>query len=461
MYLFRPYDKSYPPFVVGCSERDRRYNKIGLIQFEEWVDNFPRGSLQQTLGQTGEIDAEKHALIWQACPWKYPKHDYQPECKQDSERHRLHGYTFHIDPEGCKDVDDVLTFEPIDDTCWKVTITISDVAAYVEDGSAIDIMASLIGQTLYSKEGKMIRPMLPAAYSEHACSLLPGKESYGVSLQFLWDGIAIHDIQWLETILQVDKSYSYEEFQLSSTPYHSVIQALATYLAKTEHEITDSHEWIEQMMIFYNTEAGKKLKAANMGILRRHSAPDQEKWKNYMEHVPTLKFLAMQAAEYVLAEDSNTMHYGLSSDTYAHASSPIRRYADLVNQRILKHLIRNGTTYYIVPIAMHDMNVRVKAIKRFARDIDFVEAWATGKTVFTGIIMDRIPKEHHRTKVKLYIPEWKRMISATYRTVSNDIVLSRDETTEINVSLYREVQVECTFMMQSPSWKERVVLQIK
>lgn len=465
MYLFRPYDTSYPPFVVGCSEKDRRYNKIGLIQFEDWVDNFPRGSLQQTLGTSGDIEAEKQALMWQASPWKYPKHDYQPERKQDKERHRLQGYTFHIDPEGCKDVDDVLTFEFISDTCCKVTITISDVAAYVEDGSAIDIMASLIGQTLYSKEGKMIRPMLPAAYSEQACSLLPEKTSYGVSLQFVWDGTAIHDIQWLETVLEVDKSYSYEEFQTASTPYHSIIKAITTYLAKTE--VTDSHEWIEHMMIFYNTEAGKKLKAAHMGVLRRHSAPDQEKWDTYMKHVPDLKFLAMQAAEYVLAEDSDTVHYGLSSDTYAHASSPIRRYADLVNQRILKHLIHGSTEpkvavpeYYIVPITMHDMNARVKAIKRFARDMDFVEAWATGKTVFTGIIMDRIPKENQRTKVKLYIPEWKRMISATYRAVSEDIVLSRDETTEINVTLYREVQVQCTFMMQSSCWKERVVLQI-
>jgi exoribonuclease R len=271
MYLFRPYDKSYPPLIVGCSEKDRRFNKIGLIQFEEWVSNFPRGSLQQTLGQTGDIDAEKHALIWQASPWKYPKHDYQPERKQDRERHRLHGYTFHIDPEGCKDVDDVLTFEPISDTYWQVTITISDVAAYVEDGSAIDIMASLIGQTLYSKEGKMIRPMLPAAYSEHACSLLPGKESYGVSLQFIWDGTTIHTIQWLETVLHVDKSYSYEEFQEASTPYHSVIRALATYLAKTGQEITDSHEWIEQLMIFYNCEAAKILLRKQKGYFQNQN----------------------------------------------------------------------------------------------------------------------------------------------------------------------------------------------
>ena len=75
MYLFRPYDTSYPPFIVGCSEKDRRFNKIGLIQFEDWVGNFPRGSLQQTLGPSGDIEAEQHALMWQACPWKYPKHD--------------------------------------------------------------------------------------------------------------------------------------------------------------------------------------------------------------------------------------------------------------------------------------------------------------------------------------------------------------------------------------------------
>ena len=461
MYLFTPYDKSYPPFIVGCSEKDKRFNKIGLIQFEDWTSNFPRGSLQQTLGQTGEVEAEKSALIWQACPWKYPKYEYEPQSNENIQRTRLTGYSFHIDPEGCKDVDDVLTFEQMEDGCWRITITISDVATYVEDGGAIDIMASLIGQTLYSKEGKVIRPMLPSAYSEHACSLLPGKESYGVSLQFVWNGQEISDIQWLETVLQVDRSYSYEEFQDAGTPYHQPLSEIATYLAKEGRELIDAHEWIEQMMIFYNTQAGKKLKEARMGILRRHSAPDQEKWETYTTHVPTLKFLAMQGAEYVLAEENNTTHYGLSSDTYAHASSPIRRYADLVNQRILKQLIHHSTQYHIVPITMHDMNAREKAVKRFARDMDFVEALSTGQTTFSGIIMDKILKENHTTKIKLYIPEWKRMISATYQTVSDDVVLSRDETTEINVALYREVQVHCTFMMQSRCWKERVVLQIK
>jgi exoribonuclease R len=455
MYLFTPYNKSYPPFIVGCSEKDKRFNKIGLIQLEDWTATFPRGSLQQTLGISGDNEAEKLALIYQACPWKYPKYEYEPVMNDNHPRVKLNGFTFHIDPEGCKDVDDVLTFEKVNNE-WKVSISISDVAAFVEDGGAIDIMASLINQTLYSKDGTVLRPMLPPEYSEKACSLLPGKDSYGISLQFMWDGITIKNIKWLETIFRVNESYSYEEFQESSSPYKEVLTEITSYLAKKK--ITDSHEWIEQMMIFYNTEAGKKLKEAGMGILRRHSAPDREKLEIYNKYFPELQFLAFSAAEYVLAEEEDTIHYGLLSDTYAHTTSPIRRYADLINQRIIKRLIRGITDYYIVPLTMYDMNRREKAIKRFARDMDFLDAYQTNP-VLTGIIMNKEINEN-MTKLTLYVPQWKRMISSSYRYVSENIVLSRDEKTEIDVSLYRQVQLTCTFLLSSQNWKERSIIHI-
>lgn len=455
MYLFTPYVKSYPPFIVGCSEKDKRFNKIGLIQLEDWTATFPRGSLQKTLGISGEYEAERDALICQACPWKYPKYEYEPIMNDNYVRTELSGFTFHIDPEGCKDVDDVLTFEKINDV-WKVSISISDVAAFVEDGGAIDIMASLISQTLYNKDGLVLRPMLPSAYSEKACSLMPGKKSYGISLQFIWDGSSIKDITWLETTFYVNESYSYEEFQESSSPYKEPLAAIATYLAKKP--VSDSHEWIEQMMIFYNMEAGKKLKAAGMGILRRHSAPDRERLEQYDMHFPELRFLAFSAAEYVLAEEEDTIHYGLLSDTYAHTTSPIRRYADLVNQRIIKRLIQGITDYYIVPITMYDMNRREKAIKRFARDMDFLDAFQTNPDL-TGIIMNKEINDA-MTKLTMYIPQWKRMISFSYRRISENVVLSRDEKTEIDVSLYRQVQITCTFLLSSRCWKERAIIHM-
>ena len=202
IYLFTPYDKRYPHFIVGCSEKDVKNNRIGLIKFDDWTNSstFPRGLLQQVLGVSGDFEAEKQALIWQACPYKYPKGEWVPKTKEMHTRRKINsGKTFNIDPVGCKDIDDILTFEEINEG-WKVTITISDVARYVDDGSVEDIFASLISQTLYDN-GKVVRPMLPEAYSEKVCSLLENKQSYGVSLRFIWNGLNIERIEWLETIL--------------------------------------------------------------------------------------------------------------------------------------------------------------------------------------------------------------------------------------------------------------------
>jgi exoribonuclease R len=481
MYLCIPYEKRYPPFIVGSSEKDRSQNKIVLISLESWdKTTFPRGSIQQTLGVSGEATAEREALIWQACPWKYPKYTYEPKLSSRLHRTRLTGYTFHIDPEGCRDVDDVFTFEPVNGG-WKVTITISDVAAYVEDGSAVDIMASLIGQTLYDQDGHVLRPMLPAEYSELACSLLPGKESHGISFQFMWDGYEIKGKKWFPSSLRVNHSYTYEEFQASNdSPYQAPLRAIASYLAQIE--VDDAHEWVAQMMILYNTEAGAMLKAAGQGILRRHSAPDREKWETYQKHVPELERMAWLSAEYCLAEETDTQHYGLSTSTYAHASSPIRRYADLVNQRVLSTLLQGcerEQERYIVPQAMYDMNLRGKAIKRFARDMDFLQAILSGQTEFRAILMEArsrrglmdmpkfeplvtsglvVPDEW--MKLKLYVPAWKRMISTTYRMASEHSVWSRDETEQIDIMPFREYRIRCAFSPNARNWKERAVIHL-
>ena len=459
IYLFTPYNKSYPHFIVGCSEKDVSKNKIGLIKFDEWTasSTFPRGQLQQILGTSGDFEAEKQALIWQACPWKYPKGTYKPECKERIVRTGISGFTFNIDPEGCKDIDDVLSFELIEKNKWQVTITISDVATYVEDGGAVDIFASLIGQTLYDNDGNVLRPMLPKEYSEETCSLLPNKESFGISLQFEWDGKKIYNKRWFESAFTNEKSYTYEEFQTSDSDFKAPLAAISSYLAK--EDVTDSHKWIECMMVFYNTEAGKILKESGMGILRRHSAPNLEKLELYKSHLPELEKLAYSSAEYCLAEETETKHFGLESENYAHTSSPIRRYADLVNQRVLKLLIRNSRERYIVPQAMYDMNYKVKLNKNFGRDIDFLKAISTGQTTFTGVIIDKRVVED-QMKIKIYIPLWKRTISTIYKKVNENRVLSRDEKREVDVNDFREVEIKCAFNINSRNWKERVIINI-
>jgi exoribonuclease R len=462
IYLFTPYNKCYPHFIVGCSEKDVTRNKIGLIKFDDWSasSTFPRGQLQQVLGQSGDLEAERQALIWLCSPWKYPKGINIPKTAEIAPRKELKGYTFNIDPVGCKDVDDVLTFEELDGNAgWRVSITISDVARFVEEGGPIDIYASLIGQTLYSTDGHTLRPMLPTEYSEKECSLIPGKQSYGISLQFIWDGETIRDTEWCESTFQTNRSYSYEEFQESDSPYKTILCQIASYLAGTP--IDDSHKWIEQCMLFYNKEAGKLLKQTSQGILRRHRAPDREKLEKYKTVVADIEHLAYSAAEYCLSEEDDTRHFGLESDHYAHASSPIRRYADLVNQRALKGIINGVSERTIVPIAMYDMNWRAKLNKVYARDITFLEATASGKTSFKGIILDKtLTDRPEEVKVKIYIPEWKRAISSKYSVAGENAVYSKDEKRIVDVTDFREVDVSFTCNFNQRSWKERIIINI-
>jgi exoribonuclease R len=460
IYLFTPYNKCYPHFIVGCSEKDTSKNRIVLVKFDNWSNSstFPRGQLQKVLGVTGDFNAEKEALIWQACPWKYPKGEYIPKTTEKINRKEITGFSFNIDPDNCKDIDDVLTFEAIDKDVWRITITISDVATYVEDGGAVDIYASLIGQTLYNLDGKVLRPMLPKEYSEETCSLSPNKLSYGISLEFIWNGIEISEKKWFESIIKNNQSYTYEEFQNLNSPYKKPLKDFASYLAK--YEINDSHKWIEQCMLFYNLEAGNILKECKMGILRKHSTPNIEKLDKYKKFIPELEKLAYNSAEYCLAEEKETQHYGLNSNNYTHCTSPIRRYVDLINQRILKIKIRESNEKYIVPLAIYDINTRSKLNRNFTRDLEFLNMILSNNSIFNAIIINKKEIESNLLKIKLYVPLWKRTLSTKYDKLNENMVLSRDQKREIDISEFREVKIECAYDLNSRNWKDRIIINI-
>lgn len=468
LYLFTPYDERYPQMVVGSSERDKTRNLLCVVQYENWEPPtlFPRATLQQTLGRSGEMEAERRALLHQVCPWKYPKIPFHPIPAPlpfpPSPRRLLTGYTFHVDPSGCRDVDDILTVESVDDRLWRVVITISDVAAYVEEVGAVDIMASLISQSVYDQEGRVLHAMLPSEYAEGVCSLLPGAPKWGISLEVLWNGTSLSGPVWYESEFRVDRSYTYDQFQEESSAHQAVVREVASHLAG--ESLTDAHAWIEQVMIYYNKEAGKKLRQAGQGILRRHAAGEKERVEAYRAHLPEWSFLAMSSAEYVMADEPDTYHSGLQTDAYAHVTSPIRRYADLVNQRILKAIIAypENPPRLIVPVAICDLNYRERVIRQFERDMTFLESIEAGHTRVTARILDREEVEGPQGpayRVSFYVPAWKKRISALYRKVAEDVIATKDETETRIIRLYDIVEVQCAIQWSLRNWKERLMVQ--
>ncbi len=138
----------------------------------------------------------------------------------------------------------------------------------------------------------------------------------------------------------------------------------------------DAHKIIEECMILANVCAARFLKEHEMPTLHRvHAPPSTEKLEDLrtflagiglslgggMEPEPadyarvleqvygrpdfhliqTVLLRSLSQAQY--SPDAETGHFGLSHDDYAHFTSPIRRYPDLLVHRAIRHLTEGGT----------------------------------------------------------------------------------------------------------------------
>ena len=462
LYLFVPLHPAYPSFMVASSSKDRSTKQVALVEFLEWAPDriLPRGALKQLLGPAGDLKAEEAALLWNACPWSSLTQGLTVLEDDCPSRPILKGTTFNIDPEGCKDIDDCVTLLQVGED-WLLTITIADVASAIEELGAVDCMAAAQGQTLY-RDGVAVKPMLPPFYSENECSLVPGVPRRGISLTMAFNKhLTFCDPIWSETLLVNQTSYTYESFEKSAEA--EVLGRLVSAIHGSP--VTDPHEWIEVLMVYYNTEAAKLLLKAGVGILRTHSEPDLARLEKYTKMGPDLKALASSAAQYTLIGSQATYeHWGLGRSAYCHASSPLRRYADLANQRLLKQLIRGNTKSLIVSVPMEDLNQRAKVSKGYERDRVFLNALlSNGKRVFDAIVLDLEDLEGF-AKVCVWIPEWQQRVKIRAKIVEKTDrmwrVGSADESESHELSEGQAIRVECGMNVGARRWKDRLVLRI-
>ena len=94
LYLFVPMNPAYPSFIVGSKEKDRSQKRVAIVDFLEWTEHLPRGSLKQLLGAAGTLEAEEQALLWNACPYKNLKEGLAVLEDDCPSRTRLEGITF-------------------------------------------------------------------------------------------------------------------------------------------------------------------------------------------------------------------------------------------------------------------------------------------------------------------------------------------------------------------------------
>ena len=418
LYLFHPVDTGYPPFIVGSKEKPDE-NWFCTAEFVSWVPgaSWPRGAIQERLGPVGDAKTERLVLLAAAtaATETHKKETTEgvgshPDCSVYKKE--PWAAVFHIDPAGCEDVDDVLAYKDNDDGSTTWLIGIADVAAWVPEGSPVDRQAFQRGQTLY-ENGTVMTPMLPHILSTFLASLRSdGSERPVIGLRLVVKdgaccvgGLGPHLGLHLVTVTQ---TFTYES--VMGTDVGKKVAALSAALGSASG---DSHVWIETVMVAYNAHVARRLQEAGRGILRRLPAgAPPYKALAAATGLAELEHLGGQAGEYCVAStEGDVSHAGLNLPLYCHASSPLRRYADLLNQRVLHSLLRPGVAFPAFVSPTH-LNHRASVMRRTERDLwllPFLSSASKGHET-EGILLESSAEASG--PVSIYCPAWRRVMKA-------------------------------------------------
>ena len=440
IYRFSPYNEAYPPFFVGCTQKDVSRNVLARIEFSHWDSGTcPRGNLLEIIGPCGDLLAEQKALLLESSPIKWARADTESLVTPHAPR-SLPATTFHIDPPGCRDIDDAISLVPKNGGV-EIKIHIADVSSWLLANPRLQAKAAAIGQTYYH-DGFAVKPMFPKSLSEDAFSLLPGQERPVVTLSMFWNSVTktlyTDEAYWTLDTIAVKESYTYSSFYESC--HAPLIQEICSGLAG--RTLTDSHEWVEHLMLEYNTQVARILKRKGLGLLRRHAGKDHERFMALETLGLPAHKLAMRAGEYCLSTEIDTGHWGLNRSAYCHASSPIRRWADCINQLALRSIIDPSSAAESPdPDDVDAVNATSKSAKRFERDIRFVHAILSPPHTLDAVVAEIMDK-----KIKLWVPAWDRLVTS-YKVL--DAALGQ----KVIMSFYADPTQR--------SWKRRVIIDWK
>lgn len=304
------------------------------------------------------------------------------DVKQEIKSLQVSPYIITIDDVSTLDMDDALSVVKEGD-CYHLHIYISDVASIIKPGTAIDREAYKRMETLYFANPAI--PMMPVELSNDILSL--NTSGYKPVIEVAIDIYENGDIgqpKILQNHILVNRKCSYEQVNhilqkgVFSSQLEKTIQQLnevaiilssqsnrrtyreikdiknesygikrhhAKYMDRTRAEII-----IEEVMVLFNSEVARYFSEKGYPCLYRvHPMPttteehlsllrlkefiieNYENEKEYTKVANTLLNMYPQAYYSVF----NIGHFGLDQDYYCHATSPIRRYPDIILQRLI------------------------------------------------------------------------------------------------------------------------------
>jgi ribonuclease R len=195
-----------------------------IAEIKDWPAKArsPFGEVLEVLGDTGNNDAEMHAILAEfELPHIFPANVDKaaekipleiPEDEILKRRDMRKTTTFTIDPLDAKDFDDALSLKKLSNGNWEVGIHIADVTHYVRPNTIIETEAQDRATSVYLVD--RVVPMLPERLSNGVCSLRPNEDKLCFSAIFEMTENAILTKQWFgKTVIHSNRRFTYEEAQ--------------------------------------------------------------------------------------------------------------------------------------------------------------------------------------------------------------------------------------------------------
>ncbi|MBD74041.1 MAG: hypothetical protein CMM96_00905 [Rickettsiales bacterium] len=384
-YKFTPLSGKYPGFIVPTKRRDKRALYCA-ISINDWSvkNKHPIGQVEQYIGDVGDIDNETSALLYKNNI--FPKKN-KTTFKQilPPEETDVEYNTFSIDPPGCKDIDDALSYRVKDNGTIEIGIHIAHVGKY------IDTFNSQFYSSVYLSDSQI--NMLDDSLTYNTLSLGNGtpKHSLSLILSYKNEGTLIKK-EFKETIVK-NKALCYSS-------KNKEIDTITTFTKKILNvEDLSTTKLVEHFMILYNSSVAEILYNYNdKTIVRTH------KMRQTMFHEidTTLKdYLGKinQSAALYSCSGENSGHEDLDLKYYTHATSPIRRYVDIINQINMVNYLQNNAIF--IEENIEKVNQYNKNLRKFYNNYKKLKVIfsTTTDTIYSAYIV-----EIKNKKIKVYIP---------------------------------------------------------
>ena len=304
-----------------------------------------------------------------------------------------------IDPADARDHDDAIWAEPDGEGGYRAIVAIADVSFYVRPGGALDKEARKRGNSVYFPDQvvPMLPEVLSADVcslkqdvdrAAMACHLRISSNGQITEWRFtraivrLARNVAYEDAQaaidsgdapeflthlWGAWKLLHEARTARDPLELDLPERQVRLNDKGQIEEIAVRERLDAHRVVEDFMIAANVAAAKALEAKTAPVVYRiHEPPSREKLISLREYMATqgrkialgqvitpglfnrlLKDVTDEAEKALVMEavlrsqtqayygPANAGHFGLSLGSYAHFTSPIRRYADLLVHRAL------------------------------------------------------------------------------------------------------------------------------